>query len=65
VEADQLELALDEIAEKLGAIKKEYGSEALLVIGGTQHGVADWASGASQTSSEPPTSSTRQELRRG
>jgi anaerobic selenocysteine-containing dehydrogenase len=35
--------ALDEIAEKLAAIKSEYGPEALMVIGGTQHGVADWA----------------------
>lgn len=36
--------ALDEIAAKLAGIKKEHGPEALLVIGGTQHGVADWSS---------------------
>jgi len=36
--------ALDEIADKLSAIKKAYGPEALAIIGGTQHGVADWAS---------------------
>ncbi len=38
------EQALDEIAEKLVAIKKAFGPESLIIIGGTQHGVADWAS---------------------
>jgi len=36
--------ALDDIADRLGRIRSEYGPEALMIIGGTQHGVADWAS---------------------
>lgn len=35
--------AMDEIAEKLLAIKRDYGPEAIAKIGGTVHGPADWA----------------------
>lgn len=35
--------AMDEIAEKLLKIKKEYGPEAITKFGGTVHGPADWA----------------------
>lgn len=38
------EQALDEIAEKLLAIREEYGPEAITKIAGTAHGPADWAS---------------------
>jgi len=35
--------AMDEIADKLKEIKKDYGPEAVGRIGGTIHGPADWA----------------------
>ncbi|MHC4505661.1 MAG: molybdopterin-dependent oxidoreductase, partial [Planctomycetota bacterium] len=37
------ERAIDEIAEKLGAIRDDYGPEAALVAGGSVHGAGDAA----------------------
>jgi len=35
------EVAIDEIAEKLGVIRDKYGPEAVLVLGGSPHGAGD------------------------